>query len=188
MRFCRVQQRGFTLIELLMVIAIIGVLSSVVLATVNVAREKARIANAVAQIRQLRTVVELYVNDTGQSPPACGLSCTSSTDAYLNALGVTGWRGPYIAGGVWDLKHPWGGHFTIDLFDLTGDSTPDIYFFLDEDAPGTNANNNTGVIPTSSLIAIDKMLDDGNLSTGFVRGDGLGYLTAPGEMVVLLSL
>ncbi|MDQ1300002.1 MAG: ral secretion pathway protein [Patescibacteria group bacterium] len=177
---------GFTLIELLVVIAIIGLLSSVVLVSLNTAREKGNIANAVSQLRELRSVVALYVTDTGSFPPDCGLTCTISTDPYRNALGVPRWGGPYFAG-VWNLEHPWGGHFTIGSGDLTSDGVSEVYFFLDEDAPGTTYNDNTGVIPTSALIAIDRILDDGNLATGEVRGDGLGYSTAPGELVVLLD-
>lgn len=177
------RSRGFTLIELLVVISIIGLLSSVVLASLNTAREKAKVANAAAQLRELRTAVAIYLIDTDQYPPDCGLTCTSSTDPYLNALGVSGWRGPYFPGGVWNLEHQWGGHFTIAYGDVTGDSQPEIYFFLDEDAPGTNSNNNTGVIPTSALVAIDRAIDDGNLATGDARGDNLGYLSAVGELV-----
>lgn len=180
-------RRGFTLIELLVVIAIIGILSSVVLASLNVARQKAKVSNSVAQMREMKTVVYSYVIDTGQSPPDCGLTCTSTTDPYLNALGVSGWKGPYFSG-VWNLEHPWGGHFTIGYADLTGDSVAEVYFFLDEDAPGTSSSDNTGVIPTSALQEIDRIMDDGDLSTGAMRGDGNGYLSAVGEIVYIPSL
>jgi type II secretion system protein G len=182
------RNRGFTLIELLVVIAIIGILSSVVLVSLNSARERAKVANAVAQLRELRNVVAAYYIDTGQYPADCGLTCTQSTDPYLNALGVAGWSGPYFSAGVWNLSHPWGGHFSIASGDVTGDGIPDLYFFLDEDAPGTDANNNQGVIPTASLQRIDQIIDDGNLSTGRARGDGNGHASAAGELVFIPEL
>ena len=53
-------KKGFTLIELLVVIAIIGILASVVLASLNSARKKSRDARRVADIKQIQLALELY--------------------------------------------------------------------------------------------------------------------------------
>lgn len=62
------KQKGFTLIELLVVISIIGMLSSIILASLNSARAKARDANRVAQVKQLQNALEIYYNDHGDYP------------------------------------------------------------------------------------------------------------------------
>ena len=54
------KNQGFTLIELLVVIAIIGVLASVVLASLNTARKKSRDARRIADIKQIQLALELY--------------------------------------------------------------------------------------------------------------------------------
>ena len=54
---------GFTLIELLVVIAIIGILASVVLASLNSARLKSRDARRISDVKQLQLALELYFND-----------------------------------------------------------------------------------------------------------------------------
>jgi len=64
---------GFTLIELLVVIAIIGLLASVVLASLNSARGKARDAARVSNLREVQKALELYAsNNNGQYPNAGG--------------------------------------------------------------------------------------------------------------------
>lgn len=59
---------GFTLIELLVVIAIISLLSSVVLASIGDARERARDANRVRELRNFRIALEQYNSDYGCYP------------------------------------------------------------------------------------------------------------------------
>lgn len=59
---------GFTLIELLVVVAIISLLSSVILALVKDARQKAQIKAFRSEVQQLINALELYRADNGIYP------------------------------------------------------------------------------------------------------------------------
>lgn len=63
-----VKSRGFTLIELLVVIAIIGLLASVVLASLNSARVKGRDARRVSDMKELQNALELYFGNHNAYP------------------------------------------------------------------------------------------------------------------------
>lgn len=78
-------RRGFTLIELLVVIAIIGLLSAVVLASLNSARTKGRDARRVADIKQLQLALELYY-DANSAYPAAISTTTLVTPGYIAAI------------------------------------------------------------------------------------------------------
>lgn len=85
--------RGFTLIELLVVISIIALLSSVVLASLNAARSKARDSERLADGRQLRNALELYRNDFGSYPSTSGN--WRGVCASFGSHGITG-AGGYV--------------------------------------------------------------------------------------------
>lgn len=59
-------QKGFTLIELLIVVAIIGLLATLAIVSLNTAREKANDTKRIADLKSMQTALELYWNGEGQ--------------------------------------------------------------------------------------------------------------------------
>ena len=95
------QKKGFTLIELLVVIAIIGILSGVVLTSLNSARARARVASAQQTMRSIQQGAATCISDgttainipTNTNNGGAGAICTGGS-SYV-AL-PTGWS--YAAG------------------------------------------------------------------------------------------
>ncbi|TSA43887.1 type II secretion system protein [bacterium] len=83
------KNRGFTLIELLVVIAIIGILSAVVLASLNSARTKGYDAGVKANLNTVGTQAALYLSDNANSygtfaTADCPASGTSGATVFHN--------------------------------------------------------------------------------------------------------
>jgi len=76
-------KKGFTLIELLVVIAIIALLSTIAVVSLGNARQKARDAKRIADIKQMQTALELDYNNTGNGYK------TSDTPSVITAIGTS---------------------------------------------------------------------------------------------------
>ncbi|MEO8637657.1 MAG: prepilin-type N-terminal cleavage/methylation domain-containing protein [Candidatus Taylorbacteria bacterium] len=93
-------KRGFTLIELLVVISIIGVLASIVMASLITARDKAKIAATKATLSSLKAAVAICNNsgsglflETVAGSAAClGEPALLPTATQLGATGVDYYR------------------------------------------------------------------------------------------------
>lgn len=93
---CFLGKEAFTLIEMLIVIAIIGILSAVILISVQGARSKAAVARSVADMTNMRNSIEAAAAEgcTAYTVNSSGVACTAPTAktyARLNAApsGVT---------------------------------------------------------------------------------------------------
>lgn len=71
--------RGFTLIELLIVIAIIGILSTLLMTNFIGIRQRARDAQRKSDVRQMQSALELYRADVGSYPSPGGSEKLNST-------------------------------------------------------------------------------------------------------------
>jgi type II secretion system protein G len=76
---------GFTLIEMLVVVAIIGILASLITANISSGRERARDAKRKHDLGQVKSALRLYYNDyqaypasTGGDINGCGIGGTAS--------------------------------------------------------------------------------------------------------------
>jgi type II secretion system protein G len=106
-------QKGFTLIELLVVIAIIGILASVILASLNSARAKGRDSYRIQSIKQLQTALEIYYNDYNAYP-------TTSSAWYGNCATFGSYPTTGATGYIPNLAPKYISELPIDPGQTTG--------------------------------------------------------------------
>jgi len=86
-------QFGFTLVELLVVVAVIGILSTLLTANFIGVRQRGRDAQRKSNLRQIQSALELYRADQASYPtavnfPNCGATFTSpnGTSTYMQKI------------------------------------------------------------------------------------------------------
>ena len=170
---CSCGARGFTLIELLVVVAIIGLLASVILASLNAARLNAQHARALSDLHSLQIALELYRSDHGTWPVDGVVTYAATNQGTISWDDFLALLKPYISGSIAPLyTETVGGYYgpflyakgtatspaTLKIYDISG--TPvacvsiwDGYYLDFWWAQGENfsgAANDGGVDPTGA--------------------------------------
>ncbi len=169
---------GFTLIELLVVVAIIGILTAVVIASLNAARARGRDARRIRDIQEVRNAIELYISANGHAPDLGTPECSnpdyadSAGDCLANETSYNSTRwdaleselSPYISKLP---KDPCG----VKCYNP---GNPNLnyggYFTYNYEAPARLINIPGGATSASYLIGAQNLESKNNTSFGFTGG------------------
>ena len=141
------KHRAFTLVELLVVIAIIGLLSAVAAVSMSSSRAKSRDTKRLADLRQIQTAVELYMNDNGIYPSCVGGGGGCYTTAPTSNFNTLQAIPTYIASIPNDPINTTNqyGYYYITRYRKTGDCTYVSTSLNTDYLMGTRLENPNGV-------------------------------------------
>lgn len=149
-------KKGFTLIELLLVIAIIGILSSVAVINLKSLKAKARDSVRYADVKAIQKAVELYYEDHKEYPnPECynlaavaACSSPNNSNDWISDLGIFLPNDPsHSTGNITDYSSNIHAYiFTRDANLPVGNPTPveEYYYILYKRETGTQIDECDG--------------------------------------------
>src|SRR5688572_2846551 len=100
------KRRGFTLIELLVVIAIIAILAAILFPVFAQAREQARTASCLSNLKQLGLGFKMYAQDYDENWPMGTYPGPRNWEVNPDVEGNAGWND---CGGFWAGFNPGDG-------------------------------------------------------------------------------
>ena len=147
------QENGFTLIELLVVIGIIGILSSIVLVSVNSVRIKARDTKRKAEISSVGRMITLscYI-------PSAGPGEYDIADLISELVASNPQYASYVSQIPKDPSAPSSGNKSLYMYTVNADHQCAVYANLEnkeepvtlQNASGPTPGGGTGVVNASS--------------------------------------
>ncbi|MEO7717770.1 MAG: prepilin-type N-terminal cleavage/methylation domain-containing protein [Capsulimonas sp.] len=192
----RSSRKGFTLIELLVVIAIIAILAAILFPVFAQAREKARSATDVSNLKQLGLATLQYLQDnderffptvTEREAPAGAVNDPVSAAVFS----IRGRLEPYIKGG---LKTSQGGNIWRDPSatvawpspqPLSGPTSANVYWPNDYGFNINEGNTNADGTPGASAAAVTYFQTAHGANIGVNKDTTLAALNSPANLILI---
>ena len=154
---------GVGLVELMVVVTIISMIMFAAVPTYNRIQRKARVATLVNDFRVFASVFQAHAHETGSWPAE-------------TAVGVVppGMNSAELKTESWTRQTPMGGQFDWEFMQVHPGGTSGTPPNKCRAALAINNGATTMILAEDLLKEIDRVLDDGDLSTGNFRlgGDG----------------